>query len=97
MVDFLLSKGATINQVILNIAVARGYTDIANTLELWKSQQVVPAYKEATGTHIDEDVVADIHEFMGEGKRRKTNRRKRNPRKTNRKKRNPRKTNKKKV
>ena len=105
LVDFLLSKGATINQDILNIAVARGYTDIVNTLESWKSQQIVPAYKEATGIHIDEDVVADIRKFMGEGKRRKTNRRKRNPKKTNwrkinprktsRRKRNPRKTNKK--
>jgi len=97
LVDFLLSKGATINQDILDIAVARGYTDIENTLELWKSQQVVPAYKEATGRHIDEDVVADIHKLMGKGKKRKTNRRKRNPRKTSRRKRNPRKTNKKKA
>jgi hypothetical protein len=95
LVDFLLSKGATIDQVILDMAVARGYTDIANTLELWKSQQVVPAYKEATGRYIDEDVVADIRDFMGKGKRQKTNRRKRNPRKTSRRKRNARKTNKK--
>jgi hypothetical protein len=94
LVDFLLSKGATIHQDILNMAVAKGYTDIVNTLESWKSQQVVPVFREATGRYIDEDVVADIREFMGEGKRRKTNRRKR---KTNRRKRNPRKTNKKKA
>jgi len=94
LVDFLLSKGATIHQVILNMAVAKGYTDIVNTLESWKSQQVVPVFREATGRYIDEDVVADIREYMGEGKRRKTNRRKR---KTNRRKRNPRKTNKKKA
>jgi ankyrin repeat protein len=69
VVKLLLSKGATIDEMAIDIA-KYGNPHIRNILKSWRSIQMGPVFKETTGIHIDPDVIKDLHEFMGEGKRR---------------------------
>jgi hypothetical protein len=69
VVKVLLANGATIEKKTIDVAKNEGNTEVVEILQLWPSIQMIPVFRESTGRHIDPGDIADLYEFMGEGKR----------------------------
>ena len=82
VVKVLLANGATIDKKTIDVAKNEGNMDIVQILQLWPSIQMIPVFRESTGRHIDPGDVADLYEFMGEGKRKNKKSKKRKSRKS---------------
>jgi hypothetical protein len=69
IVNFLLTRGADVDDEDILIARARGHEDIAHILETWETARVIPVFNEAgpymgVGSMHNEDLI-DLSEYMG--------------------------------
>ena len=69
IVNFLLTRGADVDDEDIDVARARGHEDIAHILETWETAQVIPVFNETgpymgVGSMHNEDLI-DLSEYMG--------------------------------
>jgi hypothetical protein len=68
-VNVLLSGGANVDIMAIDVALEKGHNDIADILETWETAQVIPVFNEAgpymgVGSMHNEDLI-DLSEYMG--------------------------------